>query len=81
MQTPDFWSIPFVSGPPQASDAPALLPAVLARLAPGVAPPSPLRYDDALGAWLSAHAGRSWLTPVEQFRAAVALGMLDPIPA
>ena len=31
MQTPDFWSIPFVSGPPVAADAPPLLGAVLAR--------------------------------------------------
>jgi hypothetical protein len=77
MQTPDFWSIPFVSGPPQASDAPALFRAVLARLAPGATPPSPLRYDDGLGAWLSTHLGREWLPLDAQLRAAVALGMLD----
>ena len=49
MQTPDFWSIPFVSGTPVAADAPALLGEVLAR-ATDATPPSPLRYDDALGA-------------------------------
>ena len=82
MQTPDFWSIPFVSGPPEASDAPALFGAVLALLAPGVAPPSPLRYDDVLGAWLSVHLGRDWLPFDAQLRASVALGMLEgPAPA
>ena len=82
MQTPDFWSIPFVSGPPEASAAPALLGAVLAQLAPGVAPPSPLRYDDALGSWLSVHLGREWLPLDAQLRASVALGMIDgPAPA
>ncbi len=48
MQTPDFWSIPFVSGTPVAAGAPALLGEVLAR-ATGATPPSPLRYDDAPG--------------------------------
>ena len=54
MQTPDFWSIPFVSGPPQAAATPAPLADVLALVAPSGAPalPAPLRYDEALGAWL-----------------------------
>ena len=54
MQTPDFWSIPFVSGPPVAADVPELLAVVMQRVT-GAAPPSPLRYDDDLGDWWSAH--------------------------
>ena len=79
MQTPDFWSIPFVSGTPTATDAPALLAGVLALLAPGVEPPSPLRFDDGLGAWLSKNLGREWLPIGAQAQAAVALGMIDEI--
>ena len=76
MQTPDFWSIPFVSGPPVAADAPALLGEVLARVTDAM-PPSPLRYDDDLGAWWSAHGTRGALDRGAQWRAAVALGLLD----
>jgi hypothetical protein len=76
MQTPDFWSIPFVSGPPASADAPALLGAVLARVT-GATPPSSLRYDDALGDWWSARGTRSALDRAAQVRAAVALGLLD----
>ncbi len=82
MQTPDFWSIPFVSGPPQTAAAPALLGDVLALVAPSDAPelpalPAPLRYDEALGAWISRTALRGALTVEEQYRAAVALGLLS----
>jgi hypothetical protein len=79
MQTPDFWSIPFVSGPPHAASAPPLLADVLARVALPNAPelPAPLRYDEALGAWLSATALRGALTVEDQYRAAVALGLLS----
>jgi hypothetical protein len=76
MQTPDFWSIPFVSGTPVAADAPPLFRDVLQRAA-GATPPSPLRYDDALGDWWSAHGVRGALDPAAQWRAAVALGLLD----
>jgi hypothetical protein len=76
MQTPDFWSIPFVSGTPVAADAPALLGEVLAR-ATDATPPSPLRYDDDLGAWWSSHGTRGALDRGAQWRAAVALGLLD----
>jgi hypothetical protein len=76
MQTPDFWSIPFVSGTPVAADAPALLGEVLQRVT-GAAPPSPLRYDDELGAWWSEQGTRGALDLVAQWRAAVALGLLD----
>lgn len=76
MQTPDFWSIPFVGGPPVAADAPALLGPVLARVT-GAPPPSPLRYDEALGAWWSAQGTRGALDRAAQWRAAVALGLLD----
>jgi hypothetical protein len=76
MQTPDFWSIPFVSGPPQAADAPALLGDVLQRVT-AATPPSALRYDDALGQWWSDHGTRGALDRAAQWRAAVALGLLD----
>jgi hypothetical protein len=76
MQTPDFWSIPFVSGPPQAADAPALLGDVLQRVSEAP-PPTPLRYDDALGTWWSDHGTRGALDRAAQWRAAVALGLLD----
>jgi hypothetical protein len=76
MQTPDFWSIPFVSGPPVAADAPALLGVVLQRVA-GATTPRPLRYDDTLGEWWSSHGCRGALDPAAQSRAAVALGLLD----
>jgi hypothetical protein len=79
MQTPDFWSIPFVSGAPVAAAAPALLGPVLQR-ATGAAPPSPLRYDDALGEWWSAQGTRGALDRAAQWRAAVALGLLDQDP-
>jgi hypothetical protein len=76
MQTPDFWSIPFVGGTPVAADAPALLGDVLARVT-GATPPSPLRYDDALGEWWSSVGTRGALDRAAQWRAAVALGLLD----
>jgi hypothetical protein len=76
MQTPDFWSIPFVGGPPVAADAPTFLGEVLARVT-GATPPSPLRYDDALGDWWSAQGARGALDRAAQWRAAVALGLVD----
>ena len=76
MSTPDFWSIPFVGGPPVAADAPTLLGDVLARIT-GATPPSPLRYDDALCDWWSAQGARGALDRAAQWRAAVALGLLD----
>ncbi len=75
MQTPDFWSIPFVGGTPVAADAPALLGEVMERVT-GATAPSPLRYDDALGDWWSAHGARGALDRAAQWRAAVALGLL-----
>jgi hypothetical protein len=83
MQTPDFWSIPFVStqapkgSDAQASDAPdALAPVLRAVLRPGVALPTPLRFDARLGALLSADLGRAWLSLDAQRDAARALGSL-----
>ncbi len=76
MQTPDFWSIPFVSGTPVAADAPALLTEVMANVT-GATPPSPLRYDEALGDWWSSAGARGALDRAAQLRAAVALGLLD----
>jgi hypothetical protein len=40
-------------------------------------PPSPPRYDDALGEWWSARGMRGALDRAAQWRAAVALGLLD----
>ncbi len=78
MQTPDFWSIPFVAGPPAEADAPALLGRVLARVVgEGAAPPDPLRYDDALGMWWSDRGVRGALALDAQWRAACALGLVD----
>jgi hypothetical protein len=76
MQTPDFWSIPFVDGTPVAADAPPLLGAVLERITEEV-PPEPLRYDNTLGAWWSAHGTRGALDREAQWRAAVARGLVD----
>jgi hypothetical protein len=78
MQTPDFWSIPFVAGPPQPSDAPPALAAVLAAVVGSAhAVPTPLRYDDDLGRWLSRVGVRGALSRDDQLRAAVALGLVD----
>jgi hypothetical protein len=77
MQTPDFWSIPFVAGPPVAGDAPELLGTVLALVVGGEAPP--LRYDDALGVWWSERGMRGALPLDAQWRASCALGLTgDP---
>ena len=82
MQTPDFWSIPFVPDGPRDGDAPVLLGHVLERvLGPGVHPPDPLRYDDDLGALLSTHLGRDWLPLDAQWRAAAALGLVEAPPS
>jgi hypothetical protein len=43
----------------------------------GAPPPTPLRYDDALGEWWSAHGARGALDRAAQWRAAVALGLVD----
>jgi hypothetical protein len=78
MQTPDFWSIPFVAGPPQSSDAPPLLAAVLAAVVGSAhAVPVPLRYDDGLGRWLSRVGVRGALSRDDQLRVSVALGLVD----
>ncbi|MFO7589774.1 MAG: hypothetical protein R6X23_02605 [Acidimicrobiia bacterium] len=80
MQTPDFWSIPFVVGdpPPAPPEAPTLLGRCLERVVvPGAALPDPLRYDAGLGAWIGTHLGRDWLPGAAQLRAAVALGAVD----
>jgi hypothetical protein len=77
MQTPDFWSIPFVSGPPAAGDAPALLGTVLAAITGDPDLPSPLRYDDALGEWWSQRGVRGALSRDAQWRAARALTLVD----
>jgi hypothetical protein len=79
MQTPDFWSIPFVSGPPVAGDAPALLGTVLHAVTGDPCLPAPLCYDDALGDWWSARGVRGALSLDAQWRAACALTLVgDP---
>ncbi|MCD9624349.1 hypothetical protein [Rhabdothermincola salaria] len=78
MQTPDFWSIPFVAGPPEVIDAPSALEGVLDEVTDGqLAPARPRRYDTDLAEALSVHLGRSWLSAREQLRASLALGLLD----
>lgn len=80
MQTPDFWSIPFVGSPPPTEPpaAPTLLGACLARVVePDASLPTPLRYAPSLGTWLGEHLGRSWLPVAAQLRAAMALGAVD----
>jgi hypothetical protein len=76
MQTPGFWSIPFVAGPPATGPAPALLGTVL-RAITGSDAPAPLRYDDALGSWWSAQGVRGALSLADQATAAGALGLID----
>lgn len=79
LQSCDFWSIPFVGGPPQAGPAPAALGAVLVALAePEPVDDPPTRFDDALARWFDEHHGRTWLSARDQLRAAAALGLLDP---
>jgi hypothetical protein len=78
MQTPDFWSIPFVGGPRRVAPAPPLLGVVLQHVVGTPDPlPDPLRYDDALGAWLSRRGVRGALSLDAQLRAAIALGLVD----
>ncbi len=82
---PDLWSIPFTSLDPADAvlDAPAPLAECLARLAsPGAPPPpSPLRYDDALGTWCTAHLGEGpWFGPDVRLAAGRALGLVGPAP-
>ncbi len=80
MQTPDFWSIPFVGGPPRVTPAPALLGVVLQRVVGMPDPlPDPLRYDDDLGAWWSRRGVRGALSLDTQLRAAVALSLVDDV--
>jgi hypothetical protein len=80
MQTPDFWSIPFVGGPPVATDAPPSLGTVLRLVVGGEPPPPPLRYDDALGVWWSERGMRGALSLDAQWRASCALGLtIDPL--
>jgi hypothetical protein len=77
MQTPDFWSIPFVAGPPRATDAPPGAASLLeAALAPGTVLPAPLQWSVALGELLSTRLGRAWLPLGAQLRAARALGLV-----
>ncbi len=80
---PDLWSIPFTSLDPSDAvlAAPATLSECLARLAAPDAPPppSPLRYDDRLGVWLTAHLGDGvWFGPEVRLSAGRALGLLGP---
>src|SRR5262249_32585290 len=78
LQFPDFWSIAIERGMPVAADAPPLLHAVL-ELATGVAPPTPLRYDEALVEWWSEHGMRHALPLDAQWRTSRALGLVDDV--
>jgi hypothetical protein len=78
MQTRDFWSIPFASGPPATSPAPALLTDVLRRAVGARAGLDPVAaYDQSLGEALGRAALGGALAPHAQLRAAVALGLVD----
>jgi len=79
LQCPDLWSIPFTSLP--TADAELTVPepvrAALARLAGTDAPPPPLTYDDAVGAWLTTRSGEGqWFGAPTRARAGRALGLL-----
>jgi hypothetical protein len=79
LQSPDFWSIPFVGGPPVANPAPPALSEVLVALAaPEPVRDVPTTFDDALAHWFDEHHGRGWLSVRAQLRAGTALGLLDP---
>ena len=89
MTTPDFWSVPFAPvGEAVAPDGLRSLAAeVFEPLADetsvdgdgsGGGAPGPFAFTDGWGRWFGAHLGRSWLPPLEQLRAAVALGLVTP---
>jgi hypothetical protein len=79
LQCPDLWSIPFTALPTAKADLtlPEPVRASLSRLAAEDAPPPPLTYDDALGAWLTAELGEGpWFGAGPRARAGRALGLL-----
>lgn len=79
LATPDFWSVPFGSGPSADPDAPAPLVAVLRHAyGPGAPVPEPLGYDDALVALCARPLGDDWLSPAARLRVVIALGLVDP---
>ena len=77
MQTPDFWSIPFApSGDPRTAPT-AARRALAGFVAPDAPLPDPLLYDAHLEDLLRDQPGRTWLAPLDQLRAALALGLVD----
>ena len=78
MATPDYWSIPFVGGPPATSPAPPLLSVVLNRAVGGNEPLGAIdQYDNALGEAISSHGLRGALSEYRQLRVALTLGLID----
>ena len=78
MATPDYWSIPFVGGPPATSPAPPLLSVVLNRAVGGNEPLGVIdQYDNALGEAISSHGLRGALSEYHQLRVALTLGLID----
>jgi hypothetical protein len=79
LQSPDFWSVPF--GPPGdavASDnVRALAAEVFAPLADDD-DPRPFDFSEDWGAWFGARVSASWLSPLDQLRAALSLGLVRP---
>jgi hypothetical protein len=77
MQTPDFWSVPFIGGPPVEVAAPPTLRVVFERVVePGTSFPNPLRYDRALAATVDAHLDDAWLPPADRLAVLEALSLL-----
>jgi hypothetical protein len=83
MQTPDFWSVPFAAV--ADSPAPELAAEVFTPLldggsaGPGLPPPAPaFGFTEAYGRWFGERLGSSWLPPLDQLRASVALGLVGP---
>ncbi len=78
IQSTDFWSIPFVGGDRAPSPSPILLGPVL-RLATGTEMDEAMsgNYDQSIGQQLSSCGLGGALTPTQQLRAMVSLGLLD----
>jgi len=83
LDSPDFWSVPFA---PPGDAAP---PEVVRALAAEVFEPlveeggflQPLAFSEDWGRWFGARLSASWLPPVDQLRAALALGLVLPADA
>jgi hypothetical protein len=75
MQTPDFWSIPFLPDRPGPAPMPDPMLAILSALTDGLEPPGDAAYDEATARWLDDHLGDRWLRWSCRLTAARALGV------